>query len=191
MIKVDVVKLGNTVGTYSSIISNLYDTDAKISQGLNAFKYSWNDQKCQTMLGVANLERGKINRLNSDMKNELSIYKYAYEKYKKLGRSVKYNDGNSDYIIHKLDVVSDQLEFVIEQFGQRCLGNLNWVDTNTLRIIHAQRDRLIMIRNAFDNAREIVTDNMNYIEGVESSIADMSKNVKIESFARNYYEKKA
>ena len=190
MIKVDVVKLGNTVGTYSSIISNLYDTDAKISQGLNAFKYSWNDQKCQTMLGVANLERGKINRLNSDMKNELSIYKYAYEKYKKLGRSVKYNDGNSDYIIHKLDVVSDQLEFVIEQFGTNNLGNLNWLEPNLFRTLYAERDRLIRIRNAFDTVRDDITSNMNYISNVEYEIGKMVKNIDVVSINRNYYEKK-
>ena len=190
MVKVDVVKLGRAIESYSAIINNLNSNDSKVTQKFNDLRNSWVDNKSKNMVNSVNSDYAKIKGLNSDMKKQLSVYQYAYNKYRKLGKNIQYNNDNTNYIIHKLDIVSDQLEFVIEQFGTNNLGNLNWLEPNLFRTLYAERDRLIRIRNAFDTVRDDITSNMNYISNVEYEIGKMVKNIDVVSINRNYYEKK-
>ena len=190
MVKVDVVKLGRAIESYSAIINNLNSNDSKVIQKFNDLRNSWVDNKSKNMVNSVNSDYAKIKGLNSDMKKQLSVYQYAYNKYRKLGKNIQYNNDNTNYIIHKLDIVSDQLEFVIEQFGTNNLGNLNWLEPNLFRTLYAERDRLIRIRNAFDTVRDDITSNMNYISNVEYEIGKMVKNIDVVSINRNYYEKK-
>ena len=169
MVKVDVVKLGRAIESYSAIINNLNSNDSKVIQKFNDLRNSWVDNKSKNMVNSVNSDYAKIKGLNSDMKKQLSVYQYAY---------------------NKLDIVSDQLEFVIEQFGTNNLGNLNWLEPNLFRTLYAERDRLIRIRNAFDTVRDDITSNMNYISNVEYEIGKMVKNIDVVSINRNYYEKK-
>lgn len=187
MIEVNVAKLGDVVSDYDFVIKKISQNNNDIFNNFTELTKNWRDQRITNMMTKYNSEKSSYSQLENNIKSQYYVYKFLQSKYSRLGNKIKCNLSNKDLICEKLNTIIDQLNTIIWQYNN--LGDISFCPISGL--IYEQRDDLYSILENFKAIRKSITDKFNYVNSVETAVAENLKNNKIAYIPVNNYESEA
>ena len=182
--EVNVSKLNDIIDDYYVVIDKIKNNNSQIAMNFVELSKCWNDPMNKKMITRFNREKTSYNGLESDIRDQLSTYKYIASKYGKIGDKIKCNLNKKDSIDSKLTNIVNQLNTIIWQYDN--LGDLSWCPLRG--VIYEQRDDLQSILNSFESIKSSISDKLEYISSVESEVLQRANNNSIEYIAVNNYE---
>lgn len=188
MVNVDVKKINESIKTYKNVINNLSNNDISIEGKFNELKRYWNNPNSVKLYNALDSTTKQVKYLESDMKSQLDVYSYISNSYSRLGNKVYFNNDNVSYIDYKLDVIVDQFEFILSQWGSIGLetGRAGWFPK--FRTIFDLRNDYLKARDAFDDIKEAIDNKMDYIKNVENEVSRRVNNVNVENIVVNNFD---
>lgn len=184
MINVNASQIKKIADEFDITFKDEEKNSSKTIHEIESLKNNWNDEHIIPYFDSFQTEKGRIIRLNDGICKQKSLYRYVYNRYIRLGNNIKCNLDGIDYVNYWLDVIIDQLEFVISQY--RDLGDISWFPKSYL--IYNEWDKLYYIRESFINIKNSINYNFNYVRETENGIHNLNSKIKIEKFKRNYDE---
>ena len=182
--EINVSKLNDIIADYYVVIDKIKNNNNDIAMNFVELSKCWNDPMNKKMINRFNREKNGYNNLESDIRNQLSTYKYLASKYEKVGNKIKCNLNKKSSISSKLNNIINQLNTIIWQYDN--LGDLSWCPLRG--VIYEQRDELQGILNSFEEIKSSICDKLEYISSVESEVLQRANNNKVEYIAPNNYE---
>ena len=188
MINVDVSKLREGIRDYNNILSNLSTNDAMIESKFNELASIWNDPNALKMFNSVNPNLRRVKYLESDIKSQIAAYSYACENYSKIGKKIKCNNYNIDYIKRNLNNIIDRFEYVLEQFGWFGIeqGRSSWFPK--ISTLMDMRSDFCRAYYKFDDVKETIQDKMGQICKIEENMAGKVNNIKVENITADNFD---
>lgn len=184
MINVNVEKLKSAQTEYSNALKREKLNNNSIFQGFNNLTKYWHDTHIDKMSSNYNSEKQRIIRLAEDIGKQIEIYKYLVDSYSVLGNNIMCDKDNASYIISKIDIVIDQLDYVKYQYDN--LGDISFYPRAYL--IYNERDEVSSLKNSFVSIKNNIQNKFKYIDDVEKNVSSLVDQSTVEQFIANNYE---
>lgn len=184
MIEVNISNLEEIISNYNEIIKKIEENNSNIIQNFNDLSKNWKDEKNQRLTSNFNLEKHRIIKLEDNVKEQLSVYKYIEAGYKELGNKIKCNLNSRDLINSKLDDIINTLNVILSQYNS--LGDISFYPK--ANIIYNQKKEIRTVLTSFNNIKENINSKFDKVEEIEKTVAEYVSKFNIETFILNNYE---
>ena len=188
MIEVNVLELKNILISYRDILKRIDSNNEDIIFNFNDLSKKWHDQKSIKLQGSIALEKGRIEKLSENIKNEYSIYYTLYKEYKKLGNKIKYSLDNKDYVKGRINMLDDKIGMVVEKvkINSSKLNSYILEESKIESELKSINDKAIEAYNS-TNGRILNTNNKYILEALHTKILNLkSYNSYIDRYIINY-----
>ena len=184
MVNVNVDNLKSITSEYSNTLKKEKENNSNIYKSFNELPKYWHDTHSEKMASSYNTEKQRIIRLTEDIEKQLEIYKYLENSYSVLGNKIMCDKDNVSYVLSKLDIVIDQLDYVKYQYDN--LGDISFYPRAYL--IYNEREEVVRLKNSFIGIKNSIQNEFKYVDDIEKAVSDMVDKCSVEQFIANNYE---
>lgn len=184
MVEVDLLKLSSVVENYRDILKKIDNNNTDIIFNFNQIAKNWHDYRSIRMQSNFALEKARIIRLYDNIKDQAAIYETLYKEYKLLGKKIKCNLDNKDFINDKINNIIQLVNTIINQYNN--LGNISFYDRSY--IVNNNKKEMNKILRSIKNVKSKINDKYRRIEEIEKIVSERISYIEVERFVLNNYE---
>ena len=184
MIDTDVSLFKELIQGYSSALKKIEEYNNDIISNFNELSKYWHDSKSLKLNSSVKLEIQRMVNLESNIKNQLEIYKYLENEYKKIGNKIKCNLEAKDMIDNKLVSIISAINNILNQYNE--LGDISFYPRSY--VIENQKNDIKNILDSFNNIKEKVNNTFISIQNIESTVSERLEGIEVQMFLLNNYE---
>ena len=184
MIDTDVSLFKELIQGYSSALKKIEEYNNDIISNFNELSKYWHDSKSLKLNSSVKLEIQRMVNLESNIKDQLEIYKYLENEYKKIGNKIKCNLEAKDMIDNKLVSIISAINNILNQYNE--LGDISFYPKSY--VIENQKNDIKNILDSFNNIKEKVNNTFISIQNIESTVSERLEGIEVQMFLLNNYE---
>lgn len=184
MIEIDVSLFKELIQGYSSALKKVEEYNNDIISNFNELSKYWHDQESLKLNSSVKLEIQRMINLESNIKDQLEIYKYLENEYKKIGNKIKCNLEAKDMIDNKLVSIISSINNILNQYDD--LGDISFYPKSY--VIENQKNDIKILLESFNNIKEKVYNTFTSIENIESTVSERLEGIEVQMFLLNNYE---
>ena len=184
MIDTDVSLFKELIQGYSSTLKKIEEYNNDIISNFNELSKYWHDSKSLKLNSSVKLEIQRMVNLESNIKDQLEIYKYLENEYKKIGNKIKCNLEAKDMIDNKLVSIISAINNILNQYNE--LGDISFYPKSY--VIENQKNDIKNILDSFNNIKEKVNNTFISIQNIESTVSERLEGIEVQMFLLNNYE---
>ena len=184
MIDTDVSLFKELIQGYSSALKKREEYNNDIISNFNELSKYWHDSKSLKLNSSVKLEIQRMVNLESNIKDQLEIYKYLENEYKKIGNKIKCNLEAKDMIDNKLVSIISAINNILNQYNE--LGDISFYPKSY--VIENQKNDIKNILDSFNNIKEKVNNTFISIQNIESTVSERLEGIEVQMFLLNNYE---
>lgn len=184
MIDTDVSLFKELIQGYSSALKKIEEYNNDIISNFNELSKYWHDSNSLKLNSSVKLEIQRMVNLESNIKDQLEIYKYLENEYKKIGNKIKCNLEAKDMIDNKLVSIISAINNILNQYNE--LGDISFYPRSY--VIENQKNDIRNILDSFNNIKEKVNNTFISIQNIESTVSERLEGIEVQMFLLNNYE---
>lgn len=184
MIDTDVSLFKELIQSYSSTLKKVEEYNNDIISNFNELNKYWHDSESLKLNSSVKLEIQRMVNLESNIKEQLEIYKYLENEYKKIGNKIKCNLEAKDMIDNKLVSIISTINNILNQYDE--LGDISFYPKSY--VIENQKNDIKNLLESFNNIKEKVYNTFTSIQNIESTVSERLEGIEVQMFLLNNYE---
>ena len=185
MINTDVSMFKDLIQGYTNVLKKISENNTAIISDFNDLTKYWHDLESNKLNSSVNLEIQRMLNLESNIKEQIDIYKYLENEYKKIGNKIKCNIEAKDMIDNKLNNIINSLNDIINQYNN--LGDISFYPKSY--VIENQKNDINKLIENFYNIKNTIYNTFTSISNIESVVNERLESLKVQMFLLNNYER--
>ena len=171
MLDIDTVELKNNINNLNSLINEYEEIELNIFNQLKDSCKYWQDNVSNRFDNEMYYEKLETNLLIDTLKQKKELFNYIYNRYESIGKKIKCNLNNKDFILRTISDCCNQLTNIINSFN-RIDMSINYSGKST---IQSQKQKMVSLKTSLSQIKRSTSSMYNKLENIEK---DINKKIK-------------